>query len=149
MNDFQREQIWTMRTKGLGYGEISRLIGLSKDSVKKFCQRHPELRGVSHLPQMMIKERVEQGTHCPQCFQPMERKGRGRPKKFCSSLCRKRWWLAHPEEHNQEQTAYETRTCHYCGRSFLSYASPNRKYCSHACYIQERFYEGDVYDSTT
>ena len=142
MNNFQREQIWLLRKNGLGYGEVAQVIGLSKDSVKKYCKRHPELKGQGTLPYLMVEKRVQDGTNCPQCFQPMVPNKTGRPKKFCSDRCRINWWKNHQEEHDKEQTAYEEMTCHCCGRSFLSYANPNRKYCSHACYIQIRFYKG-------
>ncbi|MBS8102183.1 helix-turn-helix domain-containing protein, partial [Streptococcus suis] len=47
------------------------------------------------------------------------------------------------------KTAYEDLTCQQCGRSFLSYANPNRKFCSHSCYIQSRFYKGETNDKPT
>ena len=53
MNNFQREQIWLLRKNGLGYGEVAKVIGLSKDSVKKYCKRHPELKGQGTLPYLM------------------------------------------------------------------------------------------------
>lgn len=140
MNNFQRTQIWSLRKQGLGYGEVAMAVGLSKDSIKKFCQRNPELRGYGKSPQMMIEERVKNGTYCQECFQPMVVKSTGRPKKFCSAKCRKANWDSHQEEHDKSKTAYTELTCHYCGRSFLSYANPKRKFCSHKCYIQSRFY---------
>lgn len=97
----------------------------------------------------MVENRVQDGTNCPQCFQPMVPNKTGRPKKFCSDRCRINWWKNHQEEHDKEQTAYEEMTCQCCGRSFLSYANPNRKYCSHACYIQIRFYKGVKNDEPT
>ena len=88
MNNFQREQIWLLRKNGLGYGEVAQVIGLSKDSVKKYCKRHPELKGQGTLPYLMVEKRVQDGTNCPQCFQPMVPNKTGRPKKFCSDRCR-------------------------------------------------------------
>lgn len=56
MNNFQREQIWLLRKNGLGYGEVAKVIGLSKDSVKKYCKRHPELKGQGTLPDLMVEK---------------------------------------------------------------------------------------------
>jgi hypothetical protein len=58
MNNFQREQIWLLRKNGLGYSEVAKAIGLSKDSVKKYCKRHPELKGQGTLPYLMVEKRV-------------------------------------------------------------------------------------------
>ena len=149
MNEFQRDQIWLLRNQGLGYGAVAKAIGLKKDAVKQFCKRHPELRGYGNLPQLMIEERVKNGTHCPQCFQPMLKKSTGRPKKFCSDRCRIVWWRENQSQHDKSKTAYDELTCQNCGRSFLSYANPTRKYCSHECYIQTRFYKGGHHDQST
>lgn len=143
MNESQRKQIWKLRVQGLGYGVIGKSIGLSKDSVKKYCRRHPELRGCGILPQLMVKERLQDGTHCSQCFQPMVIKTTGRPKRFCSSKCRAHWWRSHQNPGDKSTTRYHELTCKECGRSFLTYANPKRKYCSHTCYIKARFYTGE------
>lgn len=141
MDDSQRKQIWKLRADGQGYGTIGKAVGLSKESVKAYCRRNPELLGFGAATKQMAKERQERGKHCPQCCQPLIFKKTGRPKKFCSDKCRKAWWNRHSDEHDKEQTAYFELTCQHCGGDFMSYANANRKFCGHPCYIQSRFYK--------
>ncbi|WP_341931264.1 helix-turn-helix domain-containing protein [Streptococcus pluranimalium] len=147
MDNNQRRQIWQMRSQGYGYGTIAKAIGLSRDSVKKYCKRNPELWGYGQVAQQMLQERVREGTHCLRCSQRLEIKPTGRPKKFCSDKCRKVWWEVHKDDHDKTRIAYHELTCQKCGRSFLAYANPNRKYCSHECYVDYRFYKGNKDES--
>ena len=39
MTDEQRQKITNLRTAGNGYKKISKLLGLSENTVKSFCQR--------------------------------------------------------------------------------------------------------------
>ena len=39
---------------------------------------------------------------CPQCGQPVDKNPIGRPRKFCSASCRKRWWSEHPKPEKLE-----------------------------------------------
>ncbi|HEM2757469.1 TPA: helix-turn-helix domain-containing protein [Streptococcus suis] len=149
MDESQRKQIWKMRAEGLGYGLIGRATGLSRDSVKKYCKRNPALLGHGAATKLMAKADQNDGLRCPQCYQALKIHKTGRPKKFCSDKCRKVWWTTHFDEHDKSKTAYEDLTCQQCGRSFLSYANPNRKFCSHSCYIQSRFYKGETNDKST
>lgn len=138
MNESQRRQIWQLRHEGLGYGTIAKTLNLSRDTVKKYCGRNPELKGLGSL----VKENLDEGggSYCKTCHQVLVHKATGRPKKFCSDRCRKVWWDTHLDDHEKPRTAYHEVTCQNCGRSFLAYASPTRKFCGHPCYIQSRFY---------
>lgn len=31
----------------------------------------------------------------------------------------------------------------YCGKAFVAYGNKDRKYCSHDCYIRDRFYQAE------
>ncbi|GGE27078.1 hypothetical protein [Streptococcus himalayensis] len=146
MNDNQRREIWKLRSDGFGYGAIAQMLNLSLGSVKQYCRRHPELKGLGEL----VKVQLDEGErlYCKNCMQKLQHVHQGRPKKFCSNYCRKTWWNTHSEEHDKTKTAYEELTCQNCGR-FLSYANPTRKYCSHECYIHTRFYKGGHHDNST
>lgn len=61
-------------------------------------------------------------------------------KLFCSDECRRNWWKEHPEEAKHSKAATYKCECSYCQRVFYSYGNKNRKYCSHDCYIQARFW---------
>ena len=44
------------------------------------------------------------------------------------------------------QKAVYSYTCIGCGCAFTAYGNDHRKYCSHACYIQDRFKARDEHD---
>ncbi|WP_261309274.1 helix-turn-helix domain-containing protein [Streptococcus uberis] len=147
MNENQRRQIWAMRRQGHGYGTIAQAVNLPRDAVRKFCNRRPELKGYGHVVQRMIEE---QGyDYCLTCDTKLDHKLVGRPKKFCSDRCRAIWWRDTQNQHDKTKTAYDELTCQNCGRSFLSYANPTRKFCGHPCYIEHRFRKGVAYDNST
>lgn len=58
-------------------------------------------------------------------------------RRFCSAKCRLDWWHQHPER--LDRKALYSFTCAHCGQPFMAYGNRNRKYCSHACYVQARF----------
>lgn len=57
--------------------------------------------------------------------------------RFCSDECRNKWWKNHPEQVNKK--AFYTLTCKCCGKTFIAYGDKHRKYCSIACYREDRF----------
>lgn len=140
MDDFQRKQMRKLRSEGLGYQSIGKIVGLSRDSVRNYCKRNPELLGYRNAVTKMMKDQASGLPCCLHCKETFIPKGTGRPKKFCSDACRRYWWQNHPELHQKQNTAYYELTCQHCGKSFLSYGNANRKFCSHSCYIQSRFY---------
>lgn len=58
-------------------------------------------------------------------------------KRFCSDKCRNKWWNTHLDKVNRR--ANYDFVCAYCKKPFISYGNKNRKYCSHECYIADRF----------
>jgi hypothetical protein len=50
------------------------------------------------------------------------------------------WWKEHPERLNRK--AVYGLVCAGCGKPFESYGNRYRKYCSHDCYIKDRFGDG-------
>lgn len=60
-------------------------------------------------------------------------------KKFCSDVCRRRYWIK--PEHGEGIKPRIVTACAKCGKSIEQLASQGRKYCSHACYIADRFGE--------
>lgn len=65
-------------------------------------------------------------------------------EKFCSDNCRTAWWNAHPEKVNRRAVYHFT--CAHCGKPFTAYGNAKRKYCSHACYIADRYKGGDGHE---
>lgn len=131
MNQQQRELIIKLRTKGLSYGKIAEAVGLSANTVKSFCRRNP----TGKIP---IKAATAvRPDHCPQCNSLLVQTSGHRQKRFCSDVCRRLWWAAHPEQMNRN--AFYPMTCLRCGKSFLQYGTRPRKYCSRACYLAQRY----------
>ena len=137
MTDAQKEKIRFWRMEGLGYGTIAARLGLSDNTVKSFCRRN-------HLTGVAAKEPL---ILCRQCGQPLAQLPKRKERKFCCEACRRAWWKAHPELVNRK--AFYLLTCAHCGKEFKSYGNKGRKYCSHVCYIAERFGEGGSHDEGT
>lgn len=132
MTDDQRKQVAFLRQEGCGYTAIAKKMGISRDTVKSFCRRNG-LAGEWAKGQEVL---ALQGR-CRECRKPLQQaKGRKR-LVFCCAQCRKKWWKEHPEQMNQR--AVYSFTCAGCKKAFTAYGNSKRKYCSHACYIRDRF----------
>ncbi|MCC8045044.1 MAG: RNA polymerase subunit sigma-70 [Clostridiales bacterium] len=134
MTDEQKSKINNMRINGHSYAEIAETLGISRDTIKKHCQRHP-------IP--AAPAAASDTLHCKFCGADIPIvQGRKQPQ-FCSTKCRRAWWKAHPDSGTRK--AYYTIVCAGCGQEFQSYGNARRKYCSHDCYIRSRF-KGGVAD---
>lgn len=124
----EKEQIRSMRIQGIGYGTIARNLSLSENSVRTYCRRNG------------LGADCKNGVVCKNCGKLIKVIPKQKPRKFCSDACRVAWWNAHPECVNRK-AVYEF-TCACCGELFYAYGNRGRKYCCHACYIEDR-YGGD------
>ena len=138
MTDYQARLIRSLRMEGEGYKAIAPATGLSRDIVRNYCKAHG-LDGLAAEFTANMAERIRKGLACRNCGRPLEQPRTGRPRRFCSDQCRRCWWAAHPEQSAHSAGAVYHGTCACCGRPFQSYGNPNRKYCSHECYVQDRF----------
>lgn len=137
MTKEQRDAIVKLRGKGYGYGWIADSLGISVNTVKSFCRRN-------HLNEILPADGVktnltldEDAHFCQCCGKPVVQvRGRKR-KKFCSDKCRMTWWNSHLDKVNRKAN-YEF-VCQHCKKPFTVYGNANRKYCSHECYIADRF----------
>lgn len=128
MTDTQKERIRRARHDGLSYTEIASELGVSINTVKSLCRRECLQNG-----------HTEHTAVCRMCGRPVKRKPKCKPKKFCSDKCRLAWWNEHRDLLNK-QAVYTIR-CIACGKPFESYGNKDRLYCSHDCYIRDRFGE--------
>ncbi len=142
VTDIQAIQIRELRKKGVGYKAIGGIVGLSRDIVRNFCKAHG-LDGYASVINKNILEDIEQGKACLLCGKPIVQKFGVRPRKYCSDKCRRDWWKAHPEQIKKKETSLYTLICKKCGEEFISYGNKKRKYCSHNCYIKDRFWEDE------
>lgn len=139
MTDNQTKQIIVLRMKGAGYRSIASTVGLSRDIVRNFCKKKG-LDGYASAMTENVKEKMQIGDVCYNCTKKIIQPATGRPRKFCSDECRRDWWKSHPEAVMKKDTSVYFLTCKKCGREFESYGNSKRKYCSHNCYIKDRFY---------
>lgn len=131
MNIEQKNQIERLRGEGFGYGKIAALLGLSKNTLKSHCKRNA-LSGEA-AEDVPDSDR----TFCRQCGKPVRQIPGRKTMKFCSDECRVVWWNSHPDAVCRK--AVYTFICPCCHKTFTAYGNSSRKYCSHACYIKDRF----------
>lgn len=137
MTEEQKSAIIRCRNSGLGYATIAKDIGLTKDAVVAFCRRNG-------LTGNMAGKVQDTAGRCKECGATLVQTEGMKTRVFCCAECRKKWWKEHPEM--LDKKAVYTYTCAGCGREFTAYGNSRRKYCSHACYIKDRFKGGGADD---
>lgn len=135
----EKEKIKELRLEGMGYKAIATLLGLSRDSVRGFCKRNG-IEGDSCVVALNVEEKIKRNVLCICCEKPIKQRRQGRTRRFCSDGCRRKWWNENQDKRNKNETALYKYNCPYCGSEFSVYGNKNRKYCSHNCYIKDRFW---------
>ena len=125
MTNVQKQQIITLRKQGYGYKKIGQILDITNNTERSYCSRNDLNSGNAKT------------ENCKQCGKTIKRASGRKPKKFCSDACRIRWWNEHQDCVNRK-AIYEF-TCANCGRVFSAYGNKGRKYCSHVCYIADRY----------
>lgn len=133
MTDAQRIEIGNLRDAGLGYKKIAEQMGLSENTVKTYCRRH----GLGGNKSQGIKVVAGKKHVCLCCGVKVEQNPGRKEKKFCSDKCRNKWWNGNLDKVNKK--AIYDHECAFCKKPFTAYGNANRKYCSHECYIADRF----------
>lgn len=131
----EKRMLSTYRQQGLGYKKIAQLMGVSVNTVKTYCKRNA-LGGKTAADDQCNIRKV-----CKCCGAPMIQIPGRKPRLFCSDACRTKWWNAHPElvKHRGGRQII----CGHCGSEFSVNQNSTRKYCSHNCYIADRFHGGE------
>ena len=137
MTDHQKAQIIKLRAAGNGYGKIAKSLGISLNTVKSFCRRNDISSNSSVEPALTY---TGETTYCENCGRPIRQIEKQKKKRFCCDKCRNAWWNSHLDQ-VKRQAVYQFK-CLYCGKEFHVYGDKRRKYCSHACYIADRFKAG-------
>jgi len=132
MTQIQKDQIQKHRASGVGYTAISQIMGLPFNTVKSYCKRN-NLGG-----KLAGKQSTDVSqSFCKKCGMHIAQTAGRKEKKFCSTDCRLTWWKEHPEL-TQKKAVYSF-SCMYCNTNFTAYGNKKRKFCSHACYVADRF----------
>ena len=130
MTNEEKIKVQELRAAGLGYVAISKQLSISVNTVSSYCRSHLSIT----TPCVPIT------TTCVNCGKLIEQKPKLNPRRFCCDTCRNKWWGSH-KELIKHSVLYEY-VCPYCGKDFQTHDKRPRKYCSHQCYIKDRF--GDL-----
>jgi len=69
-------------------------------------------------------------TGCKYCGKGIKQLSTGRPRLYCSRICRQRYWTGeHREREKNEKNNPKAATCEYCGEIFINKGKTERKYC--------------------
>ena len=131
MTDDQKKSIKRFRNQGVGYKTIAKMLGLSDNTVKSYCQRN----GIGGVKTDLAPD--EKTLLCKCCGKKVKQNPGRRPKLFCNDSCRMGYWNNHLDDVNRK--AYYSFTCAHCGKQFTAYGNAGRKYCSSRCYFDDRF----------
>jgi protein-arginine kinase activator protein McsA len=142
MTDEERQKITELRINGFGYKAIAAAMGLNRNNVRSYCQRHG-IGGSSVVVALNLEEQKNSSLICKHCNKKLTQAPRGRVRKFCSETCRRNWWQLHPDKRKPNENAMKKLTCSHCNNEFESYGAAERKYCSHNCYIKSRFWRDE------
>ena len=118
MTNTEMKEIEILQKRGAGPARISEIMKLPIGTVKSYVARH----------------QVGEDDVCLCCGKGVEHIAGKRKKVFCSSLCKSKWWNAHP--HMMTKQTLNGFTCPVCGREFSDYG--RRIYCSVECYAESR-----------
>lgn len=134
MTEEQKKKIIELRKTGLGYKRIAKQLNITRDSVRGYCRRNEPFG--EYVPPKKKKENKtnkKEKRLCLNCNKEIIQIGRGSKRKYCCNKCRDEYIYK-----NGNRKTYKIR-CEYCEKEFKSY-SVKRKYCSHNCYIRDRFW---------
>ena len=111
------KEIIRLKNSGMGYKSIASQTGISVNTV----------RGI-------IRKYLGKAGFCRNCGKQLTGSAK---QQYCSRHCRYEW-----QKNNVDLITgpanYEQK-CKYCGKLFHSYGNSKRKYCSHECYINDRY----------
>lgn len=134
MTEEQKTKIIELRKLGLGYKKIANHLGITRDSVRGYCRRNEPFREYIPPKKKKVKRinKIEK-SFCLNCNTEIIQRVSGPKRKYCCNKCRYEYIYKNGNRKNYNLL------CEYCEKEFKSY-SVKRKYCSHDCYIRDRFW---------
>jgi len=130
LTEEQKKTIATMRRQGVTYADIAAAVGATSTALRTYCHRHRDEIDVPAAP-------GKANGYCYNCGQRIVQAPKRKPRKFCCDRCRELWW--NQNRHVGKQGL--RLNCIYCGKKFYARKCSGQRYCSHACYINQRFGE--------
>ncbi len=126
MTIHQERDIIRLHDEGKTSKEIAAITGVKSATVRSFLSR--KKNGIH----MAVKS--DDRVYCENCHKVIPEKRYKRHRRFCSDLCRSKWWNANRDKLRNADV--HTKECCICGKTFFSYTPA--KYCSRACYFTAR-----------
>ncbi|MBE6931668.1 MAG: hypothetical protein E7463_15470 [Ruminococcaceae bacterium] len=126
MSSDQRKRAQMLREEGRSYAEIAHAMKVPVGTVKSWLHRVQGGKKDNCTPGICLR--------CGKRFPVVE--GR-KLKKFCSDSCRISWWSSNRDRINRK--AEVCSVCRVCGRTYMSYPSQGKIYCSRRCYFEDRY----------
>lgn len=136
MTEEQKMQIINLRKEGYGYVKIAQTLEIPQNTVKSFFRRN-RAAGNLEPARIILPPSTDKKHFCLFCGKEVKQNPGRKEKKFCSNRCRNKWWNSHLDQVDRRAN-YEF-VCLHCKKRFTAYGNANRKYCSHECYIEDRF----------
>lgn len=128
MTNGQEIIIQRLRMAGESYTSISNKTGMAVGTIKAYCSRQG------------IKPRQDETQQCAGCGKTLLMvMKQNRPQRFCSTQCRISWWK---DNRDKRVRCGAVHVCEHCRKEYTSY-NKQSKYCSHSCYIVQRFGAGE------
>lgn len=127
MTKQQKQIIAKLRECGVPISSIAEQLDISANTIKSYCQRHNI---------QLFNKSSKKVRFCLQCHAEIPQMPHRKMKKFCRDKCRQLWWTEHSAI--IQRSSQIKLTCPICGRTFQSYESKHRTFCSRACYGKSR-----------
>ena len=128
MTSGQEKVIQRLRVAGESYTSISNKTGMAVGTIKAYCSRQG------------IKPSQDETQQCVACgLELVPTMSKSKPQRFCSTQCRISWW---EENRDKRVRRGAVHVCEHCRKEYTSY-NKQSKYCSHPCYIAQRFGMGE------
>lgn len=140
MTEEQKKKIIDLRKQGLGYKRIAKQLNITRDSVRGYCRRNEPFG--EYMPtkkKKVIKVNENKNSFCLNCNNEIIQNSRGPKRKYCCNKCK----YEYSYKNNNRKTS--SLRCEYCDKEFKA-CSVERKYCSHECYIRDRFWRKEDAD---
>jgi len=135
----QKAKIADMRKNGYGYSAIGQALGISKNTIKTYCNRN----GLSGVRQEKNKLVMPTIIYCKQCGAELSYTPGNKRRIFCNAQCRNAWWNAHSDRLKHRDSIVQC--CPTCGKEITVAGKRKKKYCCFECYINDRFHkEGEA-----
>ena len=138
LNILQEEQIRLLRSQGVGYRQIANRLNLSRDAVRYYCKAN-DLNGHREAVLSNTQCIKTDENFCTCCGELLVQPKTGRKRRFC--LGHAYLYTVIPATRDSE--GFTEHTCKRCGKEFTAYGNPHRKYCSHECFISDRYWGGE------